>query len=153
METLDKNKPNTSLVNIYSNKGFALVYSENLYNNGIVSKKDIPINEKCAYNPASPYALSKISQDLLGHVYFKNYNLKVIRTRMFTYINPKRSDLFATSFATQVALIEKGKQKLLNILLIIIKLTNKFTIQKFKIIIFTIIINCFDFKIFIFSRL
>jgi len=80
---------------------------------GIVSKKDIPINEKCAYNPASPYALSKISQDLLGHVYFKNYNLKVIRTRMFTYINPKRSDLFATSFATQVALIEKGKQKIL----------------------------------------
>ena len=80
---------------------------------GIVSKKDIPINEKCSFNPASPYALSKVSQDLLGQVYFKNYGLKIIVTRMFTYLNPKRSDLFATAFARQVALIEKGKQKIL----------------------------------------
>ena len=43
METLDKNKPNTSLVNIYSNKGFALVYSENLYEKKIFTKK---INER-----------------------------------------------------------------------------------------------------------
>tara|TARA_S200000501_G_scaffold369610_1_gene409362 strand:- start:207 stop:1175 length:969 start_codon:yes stop_codon:yes gene_type:complete len=80
---------------------------------GIVSKKDIPINEKCSFNPASPYALSKVSQDLLGQVYFKNYGLKIIVTRMFTYLNPKRSDLFATAFARQVARIEKGKQKIL----------------------------------------
>ena len=39
--------------------------------------------------------------------------MKIIRTRMFTYLNPKREDLFATSFAKQVALIEKGKQKYL----------------------------------------
>jgi GDP-4-dehydro-6-deoxy-D-mannose reductase len=80
---------------------------------GVVSKKDIPINENCSFNPASPYALSKVSQDLLGQVYFKNYNLKVITTRMFTYLNPKRSDLFATAFARQVAMIEQGKQKIL----------------------------------------
>lgn len=80
---------------------------------GVVSKKDIPINENCSFNPASPYALSKVSQDLLGQVYFKNYNLKVITTRMFTYLNPKRSDLFATAFARQVAMIEKGQQKIL----------------------------------------
>ncbi len=80
---------------------------------GLVNKKDVPINENCAMKPASPYALSKLSQDLLGYVYFKNYNLNIIRTRMFTYLNPKRKDLFATSFARQVALIEKGKQKIL----------------------------------------
>ena len=30
---------------------------------------------------------------------------------MFSYFNPRRTDLFATSFARQVALIEVGKQK------------------------------------------
>lgn len=80
---------------------------------GLVKKEDIPIKENCAMKPASPYALSKLSQDLLGYVYFKNYNLNIIRTRMFTYLNPKRKDLFATAFARQVALIEKGKQKIL----------------------------------------
>lgn len=80
---------------------------------GLVEKKDIPIKETCGINPASPYAASKVMQDLLGSVYYKNYGLNVIRTRMFTYLNPKRNDLFATAFARQVALIEKGKQKIL----------------------------------------
>jgi GDP-4-dehydro-6-deoxy-D-mannose reductase len=39
--------------------------------------------------------------------------MKVIRTRMFAYLNPRRSDLFATSFAMQVARIEAGLQKVL----------------------------------------
>tara|TARA_B110000114_G_scaffold179039_1_gene212889 strand:- start:98 stop:856 length:759 start_codon:yes stop_codon:yes gene_type:complete len=36
---LIKNKPNTVIVNSYSNKGFALVYSEELYKKKIVGKK------------------------------------------------------------------------------------------------------------------
>ena len=43
MEPLVKNKPNTSLPNTYSNKGFALVYSKNLYEKKILSRK---INER-----------------------------------------------------------------------------------------------------------
>ena len=61
--------------------------------------------------PSSPYAVSKITQDQLGHTYWRCYGLKIIRTRMFAYFNPRRTDLFATSFARQVALIEAGKQK------------------------------------------
>jgi GDPmannose 4,6-dehydratase/GDP-4-dehydro-6-deoxy-D-mannose reductase len=37
--------------------------------------------------------------------------MKIIRTRMFAYINPRRLDLFATSFAMQIARIEAGLQK------------------------------------------
>jgi len=37
--------------------------------------------------------------------------MKVIRTRMFAYLNPRRTDLFATSFARQIARIEQGLQK------------------------------------------
>jgi GDP-4-dehydro-6-deoxy-D-mannose reductase len=78
---------------------------------GQVDPKNVPIKEDCPINPSSPYAVSKVAQDLLGYAYFRSYNMKIIRTRMFAYINPRRRDLFATSFARQVAMIEAGKQK------------------------------------------
>ena len=78
---------------------------------GIVDKKNVPITEYCPINPASPYAVSKVTQDLLSKVYNESYGLRSIRTRMFSYLNPRREDLFATSFAKQVALIEKGRKK------------------------------------------
>ena len=37
--TLVINEPNTTLINAYSNKGFALIYSETIYEQKIVSKK------------------------------------------------------------------------------------------------------------------
>jgi len=78
---------------------------------GDVDPKNVPIKEDCPINPVNPYAVSKTAQDMLGFVYFKNYGMKIIRTRMFAYLNPRRSDLFATSFANQVARIERGLQK------------------------------------------
>lgn len=77
---------------------------------GQVDPKDVPIREDCPLRPASPYAVSKVAQDLLGHSYFVSYKLRIIRTRMFAYLNPRRTDLFATSFARQVAWIEAGLQ-------------------------------------------
>ena len=78
---------------------------------GQVDPKNIPIKEDCPLNPSSPYAVSKVAQDLLGFSYFKNFGMNIIRTRMFAYINPRRDDLFATSFARQVARIEAGHQR------------------------------------------
>lgn len=78
---------------------------------GQVDPKNVPITEDCPHKPSSPYAVSKDAQDNLGYVYFKSYGLQIITTRMFTYINPRRDDLFATAFALQVARIEAGLQK------------------------------------------
>jgi len=78
---------------------------------GQVDPKNVPIKEDCPINPSNPYAVSKLAQDSLAYTYFKSYGMKIIRTRMFAYLNPRRSDLFATSFATQVAKIEAGLQK------------------------------------------
>ncbi len=77
---------------------------------GQVDAKDVPINEDAPMRPASPYAVSKVTQDLLGATYFVAYGMKVIRTRMFAYLNPRRADLFATSFTRQVVRIERGLQ-------------------------------------------
>jgi GDPmannose 4,6-dehydratase/GDP-4-dehydro-6-deoxy-D-mannose reductase len=78
---------------------------------GNVTKKDIPINEKQKISPANPYAVSKTFQDLLSQVYFKSFGLKIIITRMFSYTNARRNNLFQTSFANQIAKIELGKKK------------------------------------------
>jgi nucleoside-diphosphate-sugar epimerase len=75
---------------------------------GQVDPKNVPITEECPMRPVSPYAVSKATQDLLGHSYWMSYKLKIIRTRMFSYLNPRRIDLFATSFAKQIAWIEAG---------------------------------------------
>jgi GDP-mannose 4,6-dehydratase len=77
---------------------------------GQVGPKDVPIKEDAPLRPVSPYAVSKVAQDLLGWSYFVSHGMRIIRTRMFTYLNPRREDLFASAFAKQVALIECGRQ-------------------------------------------
>jgi GDP-mannose 4,6-dehydratase len=76
---------------------------------GKVPKNMLPINEKCGYHPASPYAISKVGTDLFAKYYHEAYGLKVLTTRMFTHTGPRRGDVFAeSSFAKQIALIEAG---------------------------------------------
>jgi GDP-mannose 4,6-dehydratase len=75
---------------------------------GQVEAKDVPIREDAPLRPVSPYAVSKAAQDLLGWSYFTTYGMRIVRTRMFTYLNPRRTDLFATAFARQIAWIEEG---------------------------------------------
>ena len=61
--------------------------------------------------PLSPYAVSKVAQDLLAFQYFKSYGLRAVRTRGFNHTGPRRGDVFVTSsFAKQIAEIEKKKR-------------------------------------------
>ena len=77
---------------------------------GQVLPDEVPISEDQPLRPVSPYAVSKVTQDLLGLAYFRSFGMRIIRTRMFSYLNPRRTDLFATAFARQVARIEAGLQ-------------------------------------------
>lgn len=80
---------------------------------GNVKKKDIPIKETQKFNPANPYAASKAFQDFISQIYVKSFNLKIIITRMFSYINARRDSLFQTAFAKQIVNIERKKLKIL----------------------------------------
>ena len=76
---------------------------------GRVSKEKLPINERCSFHPASPYAISKIGTDLVGRFHAEAYGQKIVVTRMFTHTGPRRGDVFAeSSFAKQIAMIEQG---------------------------------------------
>tara|TARA_Y100001968_G_C19452094_1_gene769429 strand:+ start:1683 stop:2699 length:1017 start_codon:yes stop_codon:yes gene_type:complete len=76
---------------------------------GRVPKHLVPIVEDTPFHPASPYAISKCSADLIGRHYAEAYNLRVLTTRMFTHTGPRRGDVFMEStFAKQIALIERN---------------------------------------------
>jgi GDP-mannose 4,6-dehydratase len=80
---------------------------------GSVSKKDVPIKETLGIRPVSPYAVSKAYQDLCAQLYSKIYNLNIIITRMFTYINSRRNNLFQSAFASQIIKMKTKKDKIL----------------------------------------
>tara|TARA_B100000965_G_scaffold404062_1_gene433775 strand:- start:2858 stop:3820 length:963 start_codon:yes stop_codon:yes gene_type:complete len=80
---------------------------------GAVTKKDIPIKEDQKINPVNPYAATKAFQDIISQIYFKCYKMNIVITRMFSYTNARRMNLFQTSFANQISQIEKKKKKIL----------------------------------------
>ena len=76
---------------------------------GQVTEDEVPIRETNPFRPASPYAVSKVGEDMIAFQYFLSYGLKTLRTRMFTHTGPRRGDVFAESaFARQIAEIEAG---------------------------------------------
>lgn len=76
---------------------------------GKVLDHELPIKEGNPFRPLSPYAVSKVAQDMLAYQYHQTYGLRTIRTRPFSHDGPRRGEVFATSnFAKQIAQIEAG---------------------------------------------
>src|SRR5438552_3183706 len=76
---------------------------------GFVQEEELPITEDNPLRPLSPYAVSKVAQDLMGYQYFKSYGMHIVRSRAFNHEGPRRGDVFVTSnFARQIAEIERG---------------------------------------------
>jgi GDP-4-dehydro-6-deoxy-D-mannose reductase len=86
---------------------FLVVGSSEEY--GHVEDDELPIKETNPLRPLSPYAVSKVGQDLMGYQYWKSYGMLIIRSRAFNHEGPRRGDVFVTSnFARQIAEIEAG---------------------------------------------
>ncbi|MGH9001460.1 MAG: GDP-mannose 4,6-dehydratase [Acidimicrobiia bacterium] len=78
---------------------------------GLVLPEETPITEDNPLRPLSPYAVSKVTQDLLGWQYHRSFGLRTVRTRAFNHEGPRRGDVFVTSnFAKQIAEIEAGRR-------------------------------------------
>lgn len=74
---------------------------------GQVDPSEVPIKESCPLRPVSPYAVSKVGEDMAAWMYYRAYSLKTIRTRMFTHSGARRGEVFVDSFfAKQLAMIE-----------------------------------------------
>ncbi|HXF94306.1 MAG TPA: GDP-mannose 4,6-dehydratase [Nitrospiraceae bacterium] len=89
---------------------FLVVGSSEEY--GLVHEEELPIRETNPLRPLSPYAVSKVTQDLMGYQYFRSYGLPIVRARAFNHEGPRRGDVFVTSnFARQIAEIEAGARE------------------------------------------
>jgi GDP-4-dehydro-6-deoxy-D-mannose reductase len=79
---------------------------------GMVRPDELPISETTPLRPYSPYAVSKIAQDMLGYQYFASHALPIVRVRPFNHIGARQNPSFVTSdFAKQIAEIEQGRRK------------------------------------------
>ena len=78
---------------------------------GLVLPQELPITEDNPLRPLSPYAVSKVTQDMLAYQYHASYGIDSVRTRGFNHTGPRRGQVFVCSnFAHQVASIEAGLQ-------------------------------------------
>ncbi len=76
---------------------------------GMVFENELPIRETNPLRPLSPYAVSKVAQDMLGYQYWMSWKVDAVRTRGFNHEGPRRGPVFvASDFAKQIADIEKG---------------------------------------------
>ena len=79
---------------------------------GNLSKKDLPVRETHSLNPLSPYAVARVSQEMLSRVFVSNYNSDIVMTRSFNHIGERQKDAFVvSSFARQLIEIKLGKHK------------------------------------------
>lgn len=71
---------------------------------------DRPIKEDHPMEPTSPYALSKVAQELIGRFYFSEFRRAVVMARPFNHTGPGQTGEYVVgSFARQLADIKLGK--------------------------------------------
>ena len=70
---------------------------------GIVSENNLPIVENIKLDPSNPYAVARVSQEMIAQTYVKGYDMDIVMTRSFNHIGPGQSDQFViASFAKKL---------------------------------------------------
>lgn len=78
---------------------------------GLSAADEIPITETHPFRPVNPYAVSKITQEMLSVAYTQSFSLDIVRVRPFNHIGERQSPAFAIpSFARQIVAVERGDQ-------------------------------------------
>lgn len=77
------------------------------YGNSIHNQK--PLEESDPINPLSPYAVARVSQEMLSKVYSESYGMDIIMTRSFNHIGTHQKDIFVVpSFVKKINAIKLG---------------------------------------------
>lgn len=74
------------------------------------------IDEKCPLNPVNPYAVTKVTQDLLANSFYLSLKMNVIRVRPFNHIGEGQTVEFVVpAFASQIVAIEHGHEHVIRV--------------------------------------
>ncbi len=102
LEAVRQTKANTRLVIAGSSAEY-----------GCVREDEVPIKEEQALRPSSPYAVSKMAQELLAHLYGQAHGIEVVRVRPFLIVGPRKVGDAFSDFARGIAEIEQGTRDVL----------------------------------------
>ena len=70
---------------------------------GNVLHENLPIRENQRTNPLSPYAVARVSQELLSKVFVDSFGMQIIMTRSFNHIGPRQDQRFVVpSFINRI---------------------------------------------------
>lgn len=79
---------------------------------GYAANTDTAISEEVYPEPGNIYAVTKFTQNMIGGLYSKAYNMNIVSVRAFNHIGPRQSSQFvASDFCKQAAEIETGKRE------------------------------------------
>ena len=80
---------------------------------GNVKEIDLPLREDSNLLPCSPYAVARVAQEMLSHVYAKSYGVDIVMTRSFNHIGPWQDTRFVVpGFISRILAIRRaGKAK------------------------------------------
>lgn len=99
-----------SIRNVVKESRVLLIGSGEEYGN--VQIDEIPITEENKTRPGNIYAVTKVTQNMIGHLYAKAYGMDIISTRSFNHTGPdQRIGFVVPDFCKQIADIELGKQE------------------------------------------
>jgi len=74
------------------------------------------IDESFPLNPVNPYAVTKVTQDLLAQSFYFSFKMNILRVRPFNHIGEGQSpDFVIPAFASQIVAVEQGKQESLRV--------------------------------------
>lgn len=74
------------------------------------------VTEEYPLNPENPYAVSKVTQEMLTKFYARSYQLDTVWVRPFNQVGPGQNANFVLpAFASQIVSVEQGKQRALKV--------------------------------------
>ncbi len=81
-----------------------------------IELKNRKISETFPLNPVNPYAVTKVTQDLLAQAYYFSFKLQILRVRPFNHIGEGQSvDFVIPAFASQIVAVEQDKQEVMKV--------------------------------------
>ncbi len=93
---------------------FIAICSANGY--GAVKQGDLPIKETAPFRPLNPYAVSKVTQEMLALQYHLSYGMNVIILRPFNHTGiGQTTDFVIPALAKQFVSVERGETTMIEV--------------------------------------
>ena len=80
---------------------------------GNVSKDQLPLKEGMNLKPVSPYAVARVSQEMMSKVFVDSYDMDIVLTRSFNHMGPYQDERFVIpSFIRRILDVKEGGREI-----------------------------------------